>query len=303
MFLPIYLCICSKPPPVESHRCCWVQRDLPNCSKTKPPMTAPTVEKIFRILQNQYWKIYCILPDAQKTLEENTYVSRQICSQTPRPLLYYGQHRRGGHYAEFEGRSNRLAQLLRAAGLGIEDHYSVFMENNARYLEACAADERAGLYYLYQPSYGRRSSVYHSNSESQVLITSAAKQDVALAAAKSCPRLKLVLVVDSDSNNLPDMCRDYAKACAEHSDAPISDERLGTSMLYSSGTTDAQRHHPSATTAIARRAVATFSISQPPLGISGGHGLFVTGAFYHSAPQAAVNLALHWWHCNSHGAF
>ena len=50
-------------------------------------------------------------------------------------------------YSEFEGRSNSLAQLLRAAGLGIEDHYSVFMENNARYLEACAAGERAGLYY------------------------------------------------------------------------------------------------------------------------------------------------------------
>ena len=39
-------------------------------------------------------------------------------------------------YAEFEGRSNRLAQLLRAQGLVHEDHYSVFMENNNRYLEA-----------------------------------------------------------------------------------------------------------------------------------------------------------------------
>ena len=120
-------------------------------------------------------------------------------------------------YAEFEGRSNRLAQLLRAAGLGIEDHYSVFMENNARYLEACAAGERAGLYYTCINSFLTAEEVAYiiQNSESQVLITSAAKQDVALAAAKSCPRLKLVLVVDSDSNNLPDMCRDYAEACAE----------------------------------------------------------------------------------------
>ena len=47
-------------------------------------------------------------------------------------------------YTEFEGRSNRLAQLLRAQGLVHEDHYSVFMENNNRYLEACAAGERAG---------------------------------------------------------------------------------------------------------------------------------------------------------------
>src|SRR5262245_1424073 len=50
-------------------------------------------------------------------------------------------------YAEYEARANRLAHLLRARGLGRLDHYAIFMENNNRYLEACAAGERAGLYY------------------------------------------------------------------------------------------------------------------------------------------------------------
>ena len=41
-------------------------------------------------------------------------------------------------YAEYEARTNRLAHLLRAQGLGRLDHYAIFMENNDRYLEACA---------------------------------------------------------------------------------------------------------------------------------------------------------------------
>ena len=48
-------------------------------------------------------------------------------------------------YREYEARSNQLAHLLRAEGLNYKDHYSIFMENNVRYLETCGAGERAGL--------------------------------------------------------------------------------------------------------------------------------------------------------------
>ena len=39
-------------------------------------------------------------------------------------------------YAELERRSNRLAHWLRREGLQRLDHYSIFMENHARYVEA-----------------------------------------------------------------------------------------------------------------------------------------------------------------------
>jgi len=49
-------------------------------------------------------------------------------------------------YAELEARTNRLAHFLRSRGLKRLDHYSIFMENNARYIGA-ARGERAGLYF------------------------------------------------------------------------------------------------------------------------------------------------------------
>ncbi len=47
-------------------------------------------------------------------------------------------------YAELEARSNRLAHLLRNRGLKRLDHYSIYMENNARYVECCAAGQPPG---------------------------------------------------------------------------------------------------------------------------------------------------------------
>jgi long-chain acyl-CoA synthetase len=101
-------------------------------------------------------------------------------------------------YAELERRSNRLAHFLRAAGLGRLDHYTIFMENNARYIECCSAGERAGLYYTCINSYLTPDEVAYilDNSESKILITSMAKHEVALKAVAQCPRIERCLVVD-----------------------------------------------------------------------------------------------------------
>ena len=56
-------------------------------------------------------------------------------------------------YRELEARCNRLAHLFRKRGLKRLDHYAIFMENNSRYLEACGAGERSGLYFTCVNSY------------------------------------------------------------------------------------------------------------------------------------------------------
>ena len=87
-------------------------------------------------------------------------------------------------YAEYEARTNRLAHLLRARGLGRLDHYAIFMENNDRYLEACGAGERAGLYYTCVNSYLTAPELAYilNNSTSRLLITSRGCRQVALEA-------------------------------------------------------------------------------------------------------------------------
>lgn len=142
-------------------------------------------------------------------------------------------------HAELEARANRLAHALRDHGLVAGDHYSIFMENNDRYLESCGAGERAGLYYTCINSYLTAEEVAYivDNSDSQVLITSPAKREVALAAAKDCPKLTRILVVDEPGGADDDRVRDFVEATGGFPDTPIADEQLDTPMLYSSGTT------------------------------------------------------------------
>jgi long-chain acyl-CoA synthetase len=65
------------------------------------------------------------------------------------------------------------------------------MENNACYVECCSAGERTGLYYSCVNSYLAPDEVAYilDNSGSKVLITSAAKRDVALKAMAQCLRI------------------------------------------------------------------------------------------------------------------
>ncbi|MEZ5229004.1 MAG: AMP-binding protein [Acidimicrobiales bacterium] len=80
------------------------------------------------------------------------------------------------------------------------------------------------------------------NSESQVLITSASRLDVAVDAVAQSPNVRLVLVTGVDAATLEAIdsharFEPYETAIAAQPTEPIADEWAGTSMLYSSGTT------------------------------------------------------------------
>ena len=74
------------------------------------------------------------------------YPGQDAVARAAQPAFIMAQSGESVTYAELEARSNRLAHLLRSLGLVRLDHYAVFMENNARYIECCAAGERSGLY-------------------------------------------------------------------------------------------------------------------------------------------------------------
>jgi long-chain acyl-CoA synthetase len=196
-------------------------------------------------------------------------------------------------YAELEARNNRLAHLFRKRGLKRLDHYAIFMENNSRYLECCGAGERAGLYFTCVNSYLTSSELAYivNNSESRILITSRAKLEVAREALKECPRVELCIVVDGASESeriigLEEATRGLPKT-------PISDESIGTAMLYSSGTTGRpkgivrplQEQPPS-------QQMPLFDFLHKLWQYREGMIYLSPAPLYHSAPQAAVNLTI-----------
>ena len=198
-------------------------------------------------------------------------------------------------YREYEARSNALAHLLRSIGLRQSDHYSIFMENNDRYLEACSAGARAGLIYTPINSYLTADELAYivDNSESKVLITSLAKRDLALEAAASCPRLDHVLVVGDDGTSGDPRVLDYATALATQPTTPIPDERLGIAMLYSSGTTGRPKgiirplpdEPPDARLPLFSFLMQLWRYREDMVYLS-------PAPLYHSAPQAAVGLTI-----------
>ena len=111
------------------------------------------------------------------------YSGVQVQRRPQQPAFIMAHSGESVSYAELERRSNRLAHCLRAAGLRRLDHYAIFMENNARYVEACGAGDRAGLYFTCVNSYLNAEELAYilDNSEARILITSMAKREIALA--------------------------------------------------------------------------------------------------------------------------
>jgi long-chain acyl-CoA synthetase len=165
------------------------------------------------------------------------YPGHHAVTRAEQPALIMPESAEVVTYAELEARSNLLANLLRATGLRRLDHYSIFMENNARYIESCGAGERSGLYYTCANSHLTPDELAYilNDSESKVLITSDAKREVTAAALRNCPNIRLCLIVDGEGDG--ERFYNLDRATAPYPATPMADQSLGRAMLYSSGTT------------------------------------------------------------------
>ena len=221
------------------------------------------------------------------------YPGKHVVSRAEQPAFIMAETGEAVTYAELERRSNRLAHLLRARGLRRLDHYAIFMENNARYVECCTAGIRSGLYFTCVNSYLTAEELAYivDNSRSKILISSMARRAVALAALEKCPRVELCLLVDGPGDGNRVLGLD--QAISRFPDTPIADEALGTPMLYSSGTTGRPK------------GVLRPLPELPPWGelplfefltkqwrYREGMVYLSPAPLYHAAPQAAVSLTI-----------
>ena len=196
-------------------------------------------------------------------------------------------------YREFEARANRCAHLLADLGLEPLDHFSIFMENNDRYLEVCSAGERSGLYFTCVNSYLTADELAYivNNSESKVLVTSRALLPVAREALDQCPDVIACFVVGLGESD--GIFVDYEEATSSFLSTPIENERLGGAMLYSSGTTGRPKgivrplpdNPPDNPTSL-------YKFLHNLWGYRDGLTYLSPAPLYHSAPQTAVNLAV-----------
>jgi long-chain acyl-CoA synthetase len=165
------------------------------------------------------------------------YAARYAVDDPHKPAIVMATSGEVITFGEYEAASNRMAHLYRDQGLQRLDHVAFFMENNPRMLECEGGAERTGIYYTCVNSYLAAEEVAYivNDCGARVFVTSAAKHDVASQLPALCPTVERWLMADTDDP--PEPFESLHEATVRHPATPVSDERLGAAMLYSSGTT------------------------------------------------------------------
>ncbi|MEQ1498745.1 MAG: acyl-CoA synthetase [Novosphingobium sp.] len=131
-------------------------------------------------------------------------------------------------YAELDRRSNQVAQLLRARGIGIGDTVAMCLENHPWFFCLAWGFQRAGVHYV------GISSRLTAPETAYILADSGAK--ILFGSAYLAPALDEVATLAPQVPQLR-FGLDAEHALAAMPNTPIADERAGADMLYSSGTT------------------------------------------------------------------
>ncbi len=221
------------------------------------------------------------------------YSGRHVQEAPDRPALIMAGSREALTYRELDERANRVANYFRAIGLGRADHIAIFSENTLEMIVTMAAAERCGLYYTPINSFlsVEEAAYIVDDCGARLVVTTAAKFDVAKHFPQHCPKVEHWLVVGLDAPAAP--FEDFAAVVEHYPSTPGEHERLGTPMFYSSGTTGKPK--------AVKRALPDVSPSEQ-LGIeemgkrlfrmSEGMTFLSTAPLYHSGPQSSISIGL-----------
>src|SRR4030088_159887 len=103
-------------------------------------------------------------------------------------------------FGEYEACANRVARMLRGAGLQRRDHVAIFMDNDPRMLMCEGGAERTGVYYTCVNSYLSAEEVAYivNDSQARVVMTTCAKSEVASRLPALCPNVERWLMAGAE---------------------------------------------------------------------------------------------------------
>ncbi|MGY4827681.1 AMP-binding protein [Sphaerotilaceae bacterium SBD11-9] len=185
-------------------------------------------------------------------------------------------------FAELNARSNRLARALRRRGLVAGDGVALVCSNRNEFAEVFWATRRAGLRFtpLNWHLTGEEAAYIVNDCDARVLLADARFADVAeqVAALTRCARIAIGGPIDGHD--------DYEAVLAEETPDDIEHPVLGTSMLYTSGTTGRPK-------GVSRQASAAPPMGEQSAYAPGRSVHLATGPLYHAAPLAFSLAAPH----------
>ena len=138
-------------------------------------------------------------------------------------------------YRQLEEGSARLARALRAAGLQPGDHIAMLLDNRAATLELAWAAQRSGLYYtpINTRFVADEAAYVVDDCGATVLFAASSLEPLALAVRSSVSGVRRFVAVGGAIDGYETVESFVAGVSAD----PLDDEREGSAMLYSSGTT------------------------------------------------------------------
>ncbi len=148
-----------------------------------------------------------------------------------KPAIIMAESGRAFTYKELDKASNRLAHFFRQHNIHIGDTIAILMENHPHYFDVTWAAQRAGLFFVCI------SNRLTSDEASYIIKDSGSKMLISSAKMRTCSDALLDLNPDIPQFLFDDEERGIEEHLIEMPDTPIADERCGTDMLYSSGTT------------------------------------------------------------------
>lgn len=138
-------------------------------------------------------------------------------------------------YAQLENTCNQLAHVLRECGLQNGDHLAILLDNELSMLEVVWAAQRTGQLFTCISIHLNEDDVQYiiNDCTAKVLVTNKRMLQQLPGLRELIPDVQHILLVDGDEAG----CTDLYAAAAQKPVTPVTDEKPGTDMLYSSGTT------------------------------------------------------------------